>query len=94
MKRITLKDGNDYVSDVVNQINEKGIERGEKFMIRFKPGFRWKLKTFRLTEMYHDHCGSCGDYTVLELKKGEEFIEIDNHFGPSYLLPKLRNLKK
>ena len=93
-KIIKLTPQDDYLSGIGFLLNAAGIKDGDKFSIRFKRGLRWKLKAFKLLAFSHHKCECCGSYTVMILQKGDEKILIDNHFGPSSLLPKLKEIKK
>jgi hypothetical protein len=63
----------------------EGVTLGDKFRLKFKKGKHWKLKKFHLITFGYCICESCGGYSEMTLKKGDKYLEFDNHFGPSWV---------
>lgn len=64
---------------------DRGVSLGDKFCLKFKKGKRWKLKKFHLITFGSHICESCGGYNEMTLKKGDKYLNFDNHFGPSWV---------
>ena len=73
------------ISMFVESMTSKGIAVGDKFILKFKKGCRWKLKKFHLIAFGTNFCGDCGGYNELTIKKGDKYIDFDNHLGVAWV---------
>lgn len=85
MKIIRISDTYTYVGEMSQLLLDNNIQEGDRFGISWKDGKRRKLKAYHLDEFRSHYCDSCGNYTVITLRKGAVSKSADTHLGSSVI---------